>query len=88
MDTKNFFKLECTGCQNTQEINANPLMCRKCSSTAVNVRWNIRCQLIDEKDTIKGVINEELCERLMKMGALEGFRKLAEDKDSMRRKVE
>lgn len=33
-------------------------MCQKCRSNNISVRWNIRCQIIDDKDSIKGVINE------------------------------
>lgn len=60
MDTKNFFKVECLNCGG-KDVGIAPLACKKCDNKEPIVRWNMRCRLIDEKEDIKCIMNEELC---------------------------
>lgn len=42
---------------------------------------------MDEKDEMKCVMNEDLCEKLFKIGAIEGFKRLIEDPETFKNKV-
>ena len=87
MDTKNFFKVECTGCGG-RDIGPSSQICRKCDAKNPIIRWNMRCHILDEKEDIKCIMNEELCEKLMKMSSKEGYEKLQSEPDSLKKIID
>jgi hypothetical protein len=56
MDSKNFFKVECPSCYQN-DISYDPAICKKCSNTSPNIRWNLRCCIMDLQEQIKCIMN-------------------------------
>lgn len=47
----------------------------------------MRCHLMDDKEDVKCVMNEDLCRKLFNMSSSEGFQKLVEDPEGLKRKI-